>query len=37
MGEASAARLAAEYATMGYTNVKVLEGGVMAWKLAGYH
>ena len=36
MGEASAARLAADYTNRGFVNVKVLGGGVLAWKAAGY-
>lgn len=34
--EASAVSLAAKFANDGYTNVKVVKGGVEAWKTAGY-
>ena len=34
--EASAAGLAAKLINDGYTNVKVIKGGVEAWKAAGY-
>lgn len=34
--EASAAGQAAKFIEMGYKNVKVLGGGVLAWKDAGY-
>jgi rhodanese-related sulfurtransferase len=35
-GEASAVGQAAKYQEQGFTNVKVLKGGVEAWKAAGY-
>jgi rhodanese-related sulfurtransferase len=35
-GEASAVGQAAKYREQGFTNVKVLKGGVEAWKAAGY-
>ena len=35
-GEGSAAGLAAQYNELGFINVKVLEGGVDAWKKAGF-
>jgi len=31
-----AARVAGTYLNMGYTNIKVLDGGIAAWKKAGY-
>jgi 3-mercaptopyruvate sulfurtransferase SseA len=35
-GEASAVGQAAKYQAQGFTNVKVLKGGVEGWKAAGY-
>jgi rhodanese-related sulfurtransferase len=35
-GEATSAGQAMKYTMMGYTNVKFLDGGVEAWKKAGY-
>jgi rhodanese-related sulfurtransferase len=35
-GDASAVGQAAKYQAQGFTNVKVLDGGVGAWKAAGY-
>jgi rhodanese-related sulfurtransferase len=34
--DATAARRAAEYRDKGFINVKILNGGVAAWKQAGY-
>jgi rhodanese-related sulfurtransferase len=36
IAEASAAGQAAKYREQGFTNVKVLKGGIEAWKAAGY-
>jgi len=36
IGEATSAGQAMKYMMMGYTNVKFLDGGVEAWKKAGY-